>query len=134
MDFKLALPITLALLAGCASGPERPSVMNAGHGTTGPSAGEAEEAALMASLSDADRAFMTRQIDHTLETAPARLPVTWQNPDGGADVTLTVTHMFQQADNSYCRDFTETLATKGHSQTIRATACRRTDGTWQMTG
>jgi surface antigen len=137
MNFKRAAAFLLPLaLAACASGPQRPTIVQGPHQATdgGIAGGSAQADAIMASLSDADQAFMATQVNHTLESAPTNQPATWRNPDGGAQVKLTATHTFQRPDNVYCRDFIEQLTKGETAQTARGTACRRPDGTWQTTG
>jgi surface antigen len=84
------------------------------------------------SLNDADKAFMTQQTNQTLESAPTNQASSWRNPDGGAQATVTPTRTYQQANGTYCRDYSQSIVLGSRSQTANGTACRRSDGTWQV--
>ena len=84
------------------------------------------------SLDDADQAFMTQRTNQTLESAPTNQASSWRNPDGGSQATVTPTRTYQQANGTYCRDYSQSIVLGSRSQTANGTACRRSDGTWQV--
>ncbi len=85
-----------------------------------------------ASLDRADLAYYNRVSQNTLETAKTGSSVAWQNPDSGTSGTITPTRTYQ-ANNTYCREYTQTIFVGGQQQQGHGTACRQPDGSWQIT-
>jgi surface antigen len=114
----------LVLLAGCASGPS---------GNQGKAPVPAATATQ--SLNDADKAFVSDKFNHAMESALSGQTSSWTTPSGGYEVQVTPTRMFQKADNTYCREFTQSIQ-EGHDapSSSHGTACRQADGTWQIVG
>jgi surface antigen len=124
MKFRLVAPlVAIALLAGCGS--------DAGSGRGAP---VVSAVAATQSFDDTDQAFMTQQFKHAMDTALNGQPMGWTNPSNGYQVEVTPTHMYQQADNTYCREFTQTISVKGQPATTKGTACRQSDGSWKIIG
>jgi surface antigen len=126
MKLRFVAPLVgMILLAACQSGSD-----------AGPARGAPVIASLAAtkSFDDADQAFMTEQFKHAMETALNGQTMRWTNPSSGYQVEVTPTHMYQQADNSYCREFTQTIIARGQPATTHGTSCRQSDGSWQITG
>jgi surface antigen len=115
----------MILLAACQSGSD------AGSGRGAP---VIASVAATQSLDDVDQAFMIDHFKHAMETALNGQASSWTNPSSGYQVQVTPTRMYQQADNTYCREFTQTITAKGQPATTRGTSCRQSDGTWQITG
>jgi surface antigen len=126
MKLRFVAPLAgMVLLAACQSGSD-----------AGPGHGAPVIASMAAtkSFDDVDQAFMTQQFKHAMDTALNGQASSWTNPSGGNQIEVTPTRMYQQADNSYCREFTQTITAKGQPATTRGTSCRQSDGTWQITG
>jgi len=114
----------LVLLAGCASGPSG-------------NQGKAPVPAALAtqSLNDADKAFTADKFNHTMESALSGQATSWTTPSGDYQVQVIPSRAYQKADNTYCREFTQSIQ-EGHSApaSSHGTACRQSDGTWQIVG
>lgn len=68
---------------------------------------------------------------NVLENARSGQPVTWTNPDTGADYTVTPTRTYQRENGQYCRDFKTWGWIDGYEEELHGTACRASDGTWR---
>jgi len=79
-----------------------------------------------------DRAMHADTAHQSLETQPAGTTSTWQNPDSGHQGSVTPVRTYQQADGTYCRDFTQTITVEGRTEETTGTACRQSDGTWKV--
>jgi surface antigen len=124
MKLRFVAPLAaMILLAACQSGPD------AGHG--GP---VIASIAATQSFDDVDQAFMTDHFRHAMDSALNGQPSSWTNPSSGYQVEVTPTKLYQQADNTYCREFTQSISAKGSPSTTHGTACRQSDGSWQITG
>jgi len=133
MTVKLiACSIASMLIAGCAHEPtaiERTMVSPSAQGSR--PAGSIPAVAATSSFDDVDQATMIQHFNHTMESAPTGQPITWTNPSG-VNVQLSATRTFQQADGTYCREFTQSIGSGGQSSVAKGTACRQSDGTWQI--
>ncbi|MDB5397628.1 MAG: hypothetical protein JWM91_5134 [Rhodospirillales bacterium] len=126
MKLRFVAPLAgMILLAACQSGSDASS---------GRGAPVIASVAATQSLDDVDQAFMIDHFKHAMETALNGQASSWTNPSSGYQVQVTPTRMYQQADNTYCREFTQTITAKGQPATTRGTSCRQSDGTWQITG
>jgi hypothetical protein len=126
MTWKLIMPLLAALpLAGCGGGghPPDPVAMSA--------AGKAQAPATGFIGPDGPLISAPPEVNHALETALVGRPVSWTDADSGAVTRFTVARTFQREDNTYCRDFTESVSVKDNTDTARGTACRQPDGTWR---
>jgi surface antigen len=132
-----AVPVIAAsaaaiLVAGCAHEPtaiERKMAAPSAESGNGRQAAPAIAAA--SALNDADQPTMIEHFNHAMESAPTGQPVTWTNPSG-VTVQLSATRTFQQADGTYCREFTQTITSGSQPNVARGTACRQSDATWQI--
>jgi surface antigen len=125
--------ILLILIGGCASEPsaiERTMVSSKAGSASRP-ASQIPAVAATAGFDDAAQAAMIQHFNRAMESAPTGQPVTWSNPDG-TTVQLSPTRTFQQADGTYCREFSQSIASGGQSNVARGTACRQSDGAWQI--
>ena len=84
------------------------------------------------SLDAADRAYMERSTQETLETAETGKTTTWNNPDSGNSGTTTPKQTYQKADGQFCREFEQTVYVDGEEQVATGRACRESDGTWKI--
>lgn len=85
-------------------------------------------------MTDRDKEMAGATTHDTLENAPTGQTSTWNNPDSGNSGSVTVTDTYQKADGTNCRNFSQTVNAGGETETGTGTACRNTDGTWQVQG
>lgn len=69
--------------------------------------------------------------NQTLELADTGRPVVWNNPDAGAQYTMTPTRTYE-ASGTFCREYTMRARVGGRSQEAYGTACRQPDGSWRI--
>jgi len=105
--------IAIAALAGCAS--SQPQAR--GSSSTGGSD---------------SRIVMTPEISHALDTAVRNQPQAWTDPESGAQTSFTVLSIIQKEDDTYCREFTETVSKGSDTETFKGIACRNADGSWRV--
>ncbi len=85
-----------------------------------------------ASLDRADRLYMERSAQSSLESAPTGETRNWVNPDTGNAGTITPKRTYQQASGEYCREYTQTVTVGGKTSEAFGHACRMPDGAWQI--
>ena len=56
----------------------------------------------------------------------------WSNPDSGHSGSVTPTKTYIAADGRPCREFTQSVWVDGREESVTDTACRQSDGTWQI--
>jgi len=149
-----ALALVIAVLAGCANTENAPkqtlgTIVGAGLGAlagsqVGGGKGQLAAVAIGAlagawmggevgkSLDKADRAYLARTTQDSLETAKTGTTSTWRNPDSGNYGTVTPTKTYQRAGGEYCRQFEQTIYVDGKEETATGRACRQPDGTWKI--
>ncbi len=71
-------------------------------------------------------------VGQVLEYAEDGQAVDWYNPDSGVPYQVTPTHTYQGAQGQYCRDYTTMVTIDGLNQQRVGTACRRSDGLWEL--
>ncbi len=118
-------------LAGCQSGPGPNAPVNA-LGGAGRPPGAIPSLAAAQSLDDADQAVMVQHFNKTMESTVTGQASGWTEPSSGYAVQLTPTRTYQQANGTYCRDFTQSITIKASPETTRGAACRNSDGTWRI--
>ena len=84
------------------------------------------------SLDKADRAYMQRNTQESLEHGRTGSTSSWRNPDSGNSGTVTPTQTFQKADGQYCREFEQTVYVDGKKEAATGRACRAPDGSWKI--
>ena len=84
------------------------------------------------SLDKADRAYMERNIQKSLEHSKPGATLSWNNPDSGNSGTVTPAQKFKKANGQYCREFEQTVHVNGKEQTATGRACREPDGAWKI--
>ena len=87
---------------------------------------------LGAKLDNADRAALQRTTQDTLELERSGVARPWRNPDSGVQGAITADPAYVQADGRPCRPFSQTATIGGEASSVRGTACRNTDGSWQI--
>ena len=121
MKFGFVAPfVGMAMLAGCASDP-----------APGRGAPIVPTVAATKSFDDVDQAFMSEHFAKAMDNTMIGQSATWTNPSGGSLVRVSPTRTFQQENSTYCRDFIQSIGDKD-AATVRGTACRQSDGTWQI--
>ena len=86
------------------------------------------------SLDKADKAYMQRTTQDSLEYAKAGATSTWRNPDSGNSGTITPTQTYRKASGENCRTFEQAIYVDGKEETATGRACRQPDGTWKIVG
>jgi len=76
-------------------------------------------------MDELDR-YRTQQ---ALESSPTGSRTVWNNPDSGAQYTVTPTRTYESASGP-CRDYTTEAVIEGRPEVVHGTACRQPDGTW----
>jgi surface antigen len=84
------------------------------------------------SLDRADRAYMHRTTQQSLETQRSGQPSTWQNPDNRHSGTVTPQRAYRRDDGRTCREFQQTVTIDGRTERAYGTACRQSDGSWKI--
>lgn len=69
--------------------------------------------------------------NQALESAPTNYTTSWSNPDTGNDYAVTPTRTYY-SDSRACREYTTDAWIEGRKETIYGTACRNSDGSWQV--
>lgn len=85
------------------------------------------------SLDRADKAYAVRTAHQTLEAAPTGAVAQWTNPDTGHSGTFKPIRTYQTTQGQYCREYQQTVTVGGQVQNAYGTACRRPDGSWEIT-
>jgi len=79
------------------------------------------------SMDDQDRI----KTGHTLETVRTGVPSTWRNPDSGNEYTVVPTRTYESSAGP-CREYTIDAVVGGRDEKVYGTACRRSDGSWEV--
>jgi surface antigen len=122
---SLAL-VGLMVVGGCASSP-----------SSAPNKPPIAAAVATQSLNDPDKAFVAEKFNQAMETSLSGQTTNWTTPSGDYQVQLTPGRAYQKADETeaYCREFTQAIGeTKEPPAMSHGTACRQSDGTWQIVG
>lgn len=69
---------------------------------------------------------------YALQRVPDGQSVRWQNPDSGRSYNVVPTNSWQNAQGRYCREYSATANIGGKLQKTFGTACRQSDGSWQI--
>jgi len=85
------------------------------------------------SLDRADMNYYRKTSQFALEKNRINTTSTWSNPDSGNSGTITPTKTTLQSDNqTYCREFTQTIKIGNRTEEAFGNACRAPDGTWRI--
>jgi surface antigen len=108
------------------------SQLGGGHGRTsaiilGTLVGAAIGGSVGHSMAEVDRLKTAR----TLETVRTGVPTSWTNPDSGNQYVVVPTRTIEVAGGP-CREYTIDAIVGGKKDTVFGTACRQTDGSWQV--
>ncbi len=83
------------------------------------------------SLDKADRLAMEGAYQKA-QTAPVGETVSWNNPDSGHYGSVTPTRDGTSSAGRYCREYEQTIYIDGKQETAVGTACKNSDGTWEI--
>ena len=84
------------------------------------------------SLDKADRAYMHRTTQESLEYGRSGETSSWVNPDNQHSGTVTPTRTVRVESGGPCREFQQTVTIDGRSERAYGTACRQADGSWKI--
>ena len=84
------------------------------------------------SLDRADRAYMHRTTQQSLEYGRSGETSSWVNPDNQHSGTVTPTRSVRTETGGPCREFQQTVTIDGRSERAYGTACRQADGSWKI--
>ena len=84
-----------------------------------------------ASLDKADLMYANRA-NQRAYTAPVGETISWNNPDSGNSGSVTPIREGTSTAGRYCREYSQTITVDGRSQKAYGTACKNSDGTWQI--
>jgi surface antigen len=84
------------------------------------------------SLDRADRLAMQQNAQYSLEYTRTNQSTGWRNPDSGNYGGITPVETYQTSAGQYCREYYQTVVIGGAQQQAYGTACRQSDGTWQI--
>jgi len=82
---------------------------------------------LMDYMDNTDR----QQTYRTLESVQDNHTVAWQNPNTLADYQVTPVSTYEN-NNQYCREYITRATIDNRSEKITGTACRQSNGSWQI--
>lgn len=68
----------------------------------------------------------------TFEYAQDGQSIQWQNPDAGTAYNVTPINHFETGNGDFCREYTTQAMIGGRQQQTYGTACRQSDGSWQI--
>lgn len=71
-------------------------------------------------------------VGQVLEYAPDNRQVSWADPRAGASYQVTPNRRYQNRQGQSCRQYVTNAVIDGRSQQVQGTACRQSDGAWQM--
>jgi len=130
---------TMGTLVGAGVGALIGSQMGGGKGNAvaiaiGTLAGAWLGSELGKSLDAADKAYMERSTQDSLEYSKTGSPVAWNNPDSGHSGQVTPRDTYQNPQGQYCRRFEQTIFVDGQEEAAFGRACRQPDGSWKIVG
>ena len=85
-----------------------------------------------ASLDKMDRMYAARTTQVSLEKTRTGKTSRWSNPDSGHSGTVTPRRTYTKSNGAPCREYQTTVMIGGRTETAYGTACRRADGSWQI--
>ena len=83
-------------------------------------------------LDERDRYLMAQTFEFAMEKAPTNETAKWENPDTGAQGSVTPTKTVVVAEGTPCREFTTTVSIGGQEEEAYGIACRQADGSWKI--
>lgn len=86
------------------------------------------------SLDRIDQLHAQQAAQTAINTAPSNQTVVWQNPNTGNYGSTTPLRTYQTQSGQYCREYQQEVTVGGRTQRAYGTACRQSDGSWQIRG
>ena len=86
-----------------------------------------------AALDDTDRRLAYQAQIDALERGAPGAPVAWRNPDSGRHGNIVPGPIYD-VKGAKCRGYSHTVTIDGQPETVRRTACRAADGSWNAVG
>ncbi|MCP5058044.1 MAG: hypothetical protein GY937_15165 [bacterium] len=83
-------------------------------------------------LDDRDKRMAREAAQKAFEGGRTGSSVAWSNPDSGNSGTVTPTRTYQLANGQYCRQYRQDIKIGNESHETTGTACRESDGSWQV--
>ena len=83
-------------------------------------------------LTDVDKIYTERTTQDTLEYGEPGETTTWSNPDSGNSGSVTADEIYTAKDGRDCREFETTVQVEGEQRAATGTACRTSDGEWEI--
>ncbi len=83
-------------------------------------------------LDEDDKVYAQRTAQDAMEYNKAGQTSTWRNPDSGNSGTVKPVQTYENAAGKDCRQFETSIFVDGEQEKGTGTACRQTDGTWQI--
>ena len=83
-------------------------------------------------LDERDQYLMAQTFEFAMEKAPTNETAKWENPDTGAQGSVTPTKTVVVAEGTPCREFTTTVSIGGQEEEAYGIACRQADGSWKI--
>jgi surface antigen len=83
-------------------------------------------------LDQRDQELAMRAAQNSFENSRTGTQSSWQNPDSGNSGTITPTRTYENSGGQYCREYQQTVTVGGERQDAYGTACRQSDGSWQV--
>jgi surface antigen len=84
------------------------------------------------SLDRADMQYYNQAQYSALERGQPGQALPWSNPQSGNSGNFVAQAPYKAPTGEYCREFTQTIMVGGQSQKAYGTACRQSDGNWQI--
>lgn len=81
------------------------------------------------SLDNADRAEYARASQAAMNNGSTQ---SWKNSSTGHRGTIHPQKRFKNSDGQYCREYTQTIYVEGKPHQGHGTACRQSDGAWDI--
>lgn len=83
-------------------------------------------------MTQTDKIYSERTTQDTLEYGKPGETATWSNPDSGNSGAVTIEKTYANDKGENCRQFETTVNVEGEERTATGTACRTSDGEWQV--
>ncbi len=139
----LTLAIITFFLVACAEQPSRETIgtgtgavvggvigSQVGDDTTGTLIGGVLGAVLG---SEVGKRLDARDEENAVQALESNDTVSWTDSDTGEQYTVDPTDTFRR-DGRVCRNYTTTVRIEGEPQQATGTACKKSDGTWEVLG
>jgi surface antigen len=83
-------------------------------------------------LDERDKRMAREAANKAFESGRTGQSTEWSNPDTGNSGSVTPTKTYQLANGQYCRMYTQDIVVSGETHQTHGTACRKSDGTWEV--